>query len=224
VIRDTLMNVVTGLMVLSALTVTGLLARRELGSPGASPSGFVVQSEPAWREYAAVGHRIGPANAPVTITEFGDFECPACRHFDEQLRTVRLRHPGEIALVYRHFPVRTHRFAVAAARASECADAQGRFEAMHDTLFANPDSLGVVPWTWYAERAGVPDTAAFAVCARASGQLVNLAADTMAARKLKLRGTPTVLVNDLRFTGSPPLDSIEAIVARARKAAGHTGG
>lgn len=212
--KDRLLNLAVGVLTLCALVVTGLVVRRELAS---EPARVAEQPEvvPEWRAFAAGGHRMGPADAPVTIVEFSDFQCPFCRVLADRLRTIRERYPEQVAMVYRHYPLQIHPFALPAVRASECAAAQGRFAAFHDALFARQDSLGIVPWTRFATAAEVPDTAAFRRCADESGAIPALARDTLAGSRLNVTGTPTLLINNVRFGGVPPLDTLDAYVKAA---------
>jgi protein-disulfide isomerase len=171
-----------------------------------------------WREYAEGGHRTGPADAPVSIVVFSDFQCPACRKLAEHLKVVRAEFPG-VAIVHRHSPLDIHPFAVDAARASDCAAQQGRFGPFHDALFAEQSSIGMTPWSSFARDAGVPDLPAFERCLASSDHSGPLGRDTLDARKLKVSGTPTYLVNGLQYVGTPPLDTLRAYIQRAEQSA-----
>jgi protein-disulfide isomerase len=151
----------------------------------------------------------------VTIVEFSDFECPFCGALAKQLQAIRHHYPNEVAIEYRHFPLSSHHYALAAARASECAAAQGKFEAFHDAVFAAQDSIGVVPWEHFAIIAGVTNMLAFRDCYAQAGPIPALARDTLAGRRLRVRGTPTLLINETRLEGTQPLDTLELYVAKA---------
>ncbi len=213
---ERLLNVATGAMVACALLVTGLVVRRELFS--ATPRMGSPERVADGAAYAAEGHRVGPAGAAVSIVEFSDFQCPFCRVFAARLDSVRARFPGEVAVVYRHYPVQGHAHAPLAARATDCAALQGRFQALHDALFAAQDSIGVLPWTGFAARAQVPDTAAFARCMQAPTE--RLARDSAAARRLGVDATPTLVIGDTRLVGAVARDTLEAYVRRALAAQG----
>jgi len=90
---------------------------------------------------------------------------------------------------------------------------------MYDALYTEQGSIGVQPWAWFAAKAQVPDSLAFDGCVRATGRLAALEADTTAAVRLGVEGTPVILVNGIRLDGIVPLDSLEAYVVRASKAA-----
>lgn len=213
--KEGFLNVVMGVLVVCALVVTGLVVRRELfPAPAARPSAPAPMVAD-WREYASAGQRMGPSAAPVTIVMFSDFQCPACAVAAERLRALRRAYPREVAVVYRHFPLRRHPHAVAAARASECAAAEGRFEAFHDAMFSLQDSIGTTDWTRFAASTGVADTAAFRTCVSRTGPITALEQDTVAGRRLGVRATPTLLINETRVEGAPPLDVLSSYVDRA---------
>lgn len=217
---DRLLNVAVSVLTLCALVTTGLVVRREFFSPraaSAAPTRIAT-----WQAYAREGHRMGPAEAPVTIVVFSDFQCPYCAVLMERLGTLRKAHPTEVTVVYRHFPVAGHQHARQAARASECAGDQGRFEAFHDALFAERDSIGVVPWDRFAATAGVGDLPKFRECAMATGPVPALGRDTLAGKQLYVAGTPTLLINERRIQGAPPMDSLEIFVQRALRSTAST--
>lgn len=221
--KELLSNVATGVLVLCALLVTGLVVRREFFPPAPLAVRDGGELIPGWEEYARGGHSMGPADAPLTLVEFSDFQCPACRVLSASLQEIREEYPDDIRVVYRHFPLKTHEAAIPAALASECAAAQGRFEPFHDALFARQDSVGALPWTRFAQEAGVPDVTAFERCmAGSAAAAAALNADTLAGQKLQVRGTPTLLVNGKRYNGAPPTHALEQIIREelrgARKA------
>jgi protein-disulfide isomerase len=205
--RETFSTVMTAVLVLCALTVTGFVARRELG--GSRAKYPPAESVADWTIYHTDGQRTGPAAAAVTIVEFSDFMCAFCREFSTRLTDVRDQYPNSIALIYRHFPLPRHgAVAEQAAMAAECAGDQGRFHAMHDSLFAWQDSLGVVPWRQLGAAAGVADILRFARCLTDSTVAARVRRDFEAGRRLGVRGTPTILVNDMRLVGAVPTDTI----------------
>lgn len=169
----------------------------------APSSGGQITEEAAWRDYGTDGHVLGPTQAPVTIVEFSDFECPACRRLSFVLDSLRDQDSSSVKLVYRHFPLWQHRWAVTAIRASECAHLQGRFDAMHDALFQHQDSLG----------AAEPR---FDACVRSDTALPSLHRDTLAGHTLGVNSTPTFLVSNLRVSGALRLDELKRLIRRAR--------
>jgi protein-disulfide isomerase len=193
-------------LAICALVTTGLVVRREFFAPSAATARQQVakpQFIESWRSYLDQGVRIGPPDARVQLIEFSDFECPFCASFHKELKTLRQRYPKEIALSYVHFPLPGHRFAELAARVAECADAQGRFEAMHDVLFEQQRSFGLKPWGEFAAQAGVADASAFESCIRGTEPLPRVAAGKQLSEQLGIRGTPTIFINGWKL-GRPP--------------------
>lgn len=165
-----------------------------------------------WQRYSEGGVRLGPKSAPVVIVEFADFQCPFCRRADSTLKRVLRQYPNEVAVVYRHYPV--HEYAFVAAQAVECAARQGDFVPMHDALYADADSIGAVSWGHFAVKAGVRDTAEFTRCLADPQIAARVVADTTAAHRLRVHGTPTFLINNLRivgYAGSAAFDSVLAL-------------
>ena len=212
---ETLQNVLTGVLVLCALVITGLLVRREFWPAAQPASQPAVRPVDDWASYASGGHRTGPAAAAVTIVEFSDFQCPFCARLAPRLDSLRARSPIPFAVVYRHVPLENHPHAMAAARASECAADQGRFKEMHDALFREQGAIGQKAWSAYARQAGVADSAAFARCLEGDAGASRIRADMAAGERLGVTGTPTLLVNRYRMVGAPPLDTLLAYVRRA---------
>lgn len=101
----------------------------------------------------AVDHVLGPADARVTVVEYGDFECPICKQAEPVVRLALKRFAGSLRFVYRHFPLEdVHPHALLAAEAAEAAGGQGRFWPMHDLLFDNQRHLRPKDLRGYAER------------------------------------------------------------------------
>ncbi len=214
---DIATNVLAVISVTCAVTVTVVAVRGQTARRGtAAPQPRHVSN---WREYAAVGHRMGSAAAPVTITEFADFQCPVCRQFTlGALASIRREYGNRVAVVYRYWPLSMHPLAYPAARAAECAAAQGRFEAFHDLLYAKQDSLGLKSFASFARDAGVADTIAFARC-NAGATVPAIETDVTAAKEVGGTGTPTLLVNDLMLPGAPDSARLEKLVNQALRSA-----
>lgn len=202
-------------LIVCAVTVTGLVVRQDLFPPSRARPRPHTEQVSDWRRYAAQGHRSGPAAAPVDIVVFSDFQCPACRILAGYLDAIRMEFPDQVAVVHRHAPLPIHQYAVAAAQASECAARQDRFEQFHDALFQAQASIGTLPWSRFAQVAGVPDEPAFDRCMAETAPVAALQRDTADAHALKLNSTPTWMVNGVLFRGTPPMDTIRAYVRQA---------
>jgi protein-disulfide isomerase len=98
-------------------------------------------------------HALGASHAPVTVVEYGDFECPNCKQAAPAVKLLLERFPGRMRLVYRHFPLEeVHPHALQAALAAEAAAGQGKFWPMHDLLFDNQRHLKLPQLRGYAQR------------------------------------------------------------------------
>jgi protein-disulfide isomerase len=215
-----MLNGALGVLSLCAVVITTLVVRREFFPPTPGDNAAIeTEIVPSWRDYTRDGHRVGSATAPVTIVYFSDFQCPFCATLAERLKTLQRKYPNELAVVYRHYPLAGHPHALAAARASECAAAAGRFFPFHDVLFEHADSIGQRPWVEFARAAGVRDTVTFNRCTRARGSVPAITRDSAAGNRLKVTSTPTLLINDTRIVGALPLDALDKYVRRALESA-----
>lgn len=195
-----------GALVLTATAVTTALRPVTATRP-------LIERVRDWRSYSSEGHQSGPSNARVMIVEFADFECRYCAKAALELANLKARYPRDVALVFRHFPLdRIHPNARRAARAAECAARQGRFDSVAAIIFAFQDSLGRRPWNWFAQRGGVPDTVAFATCVRERGDGAAIAADIAAGERLGVGGTPTIMMNEWRFSLPPSGEAMDSMV------------
>jgi protein-disulfide isomerase len=143
----------------------------------------------------ATDHARGPDHAPVTVVEYGDFQCPICAGAEPGLRQLRENHPQTVRLVYRHFPLEdVHPHARLAAEAAEAAGAQGRFWPMHAMLFANQRHLDRPHLEAYAERIGL-DTARFSADLTDELYLQRVREHQRGARQSHVRSSPAFFVN-----------------------------
>lgn len=213
--KDTIANLLTGVLVVCALLVTGLVVRREFFTPPA-PSPLAERRVENWEPLAVGGSVIGAQDAPVRIVAFSDFQCPFCARVNAGLDRVRANDPERVAVVYRHFPLQSiHPAAFAAANAAECAGAQGKFQPYHDVLFAAQDSIGRRAWDSYAQEAGVPDLAEFGKCVEEERFRDRVAADLAAGEKLGVTGTPTFIFEGRMISGLPAPDQLDEWVKDA---------
>ena len=207
----------TVLLCISAVTVAGSVAWRAFGKPRPTERSPAVRFRPefisGWEKALAVGIRIGDTAARVTIVEFTDLECPACRRFQDIMREILREHPRDVALVFVHTPLPGHRFAMQAARAAECAERMGRFFPMIDAIFGKQDSLGIKSWGSFALEAGITDSASISACARDARPVGRIDAGVALAEKLEVKATPTVLVNGWMYLGPTKFQMGRAIEA-----------
>ena len=124
---------------------------------------------------SAADHAAGPAGAPVTVVQYGDFECPYSKDVRDLVRDVRARHPTGVRLVFRHFPLRPHPNALAAALAAEEAGRQGGFWALHDRMYEHQLRLRPDELAGHADAVGLDGEAVRAAVASGDGAAAVLA-------------------------------------------------
>lgn len=214
--KNFLSNALTGVLVVCAVIVTGLLVRREFGGAKSTSPVVAVDSVVNWKELAATGSIIGSPDAPLKIVEFSDFQCPSCARSRIALEAIRAEHPDLVALVYRHFPLTDiHPHALPAAIASECAGEQARFGAYHDALFQHQDSIGAKPWRRYAEEVGVKDLDAFEKCVQEERPRSRIASDMASGQGLSVSGTPTFIFRERMVSGTTSIPMLAEWVREA---------
>ena len=144
-------------------------------------------------------HTKGPDDSPVTLVEYGDYECQYCGQAENSVHEIQERTGNAVRLVFRHFPNRTvHPHARLAAEAAEAAGAQGKFWEMHDRLFENQRALE--PWSGHAEALGL-DVAGFESCMTSEKHAAAVRKDMSQARTAGATGTPKEVAMGLKLTG-----------------------
>ncbi len=161
-----------------------------------------------------VDHVRGPADAPVTLVEYGDFECPYCGRAEPVVRELVQAFGDDLSFVFRHLPlVDVHEHAAAAAEAAEAAAAQGRFWEMHDILMEEGASLIYPDLVRYAEELGL-DVERFADDLRNRRHTMRVQRDVASADASGAAGTPAFFVNGRRHQGSHDIDGLAAAIER----------
>jgi predicted DsbA family dithiol-disulfide isomerase len=194
--------------VASVYVYTQLFAGPRLASATLAPPDFVKD----WRSYSAGALHVGDTDGKIKIIEFSDFECPYCALFDDRLDTLMHEFPGQVAVSFIHFPLSTHKQAMPAALAAECASEQSRFAEMASELFRAQDSLGLQSWATFGLRAGISDTVRLNRCIADPRTAAKVSAAQKKGQKLGVTGTPTVLVNGWRYTYAPPIDTLRRLL------------
>jgi protein-disulfide isomerase len=218
--HERLLNRAIVVMAITALGTTALVVRRELAPVPPAPRYGQPQHEEGWRSFLGGGSRIGPADAPVTIIEFSDFQCEFCKVHAARLDRLRQAHPGQIAVLFRHYPVtEQHPHAYNAALAAECAGEQGKFQAYRDILFQNQGRIGKTGWSEFARQAAVPDVEDFGRCVSERRHARRIAADVKAGKKLGVPATPTILINQWKVVGAPDEQRLARMVGDALRSA-----
>ncbi len=153
----------------------------------------------------------GPADAPVEIVEFSDFDCPFCQRATETVDRLLEEFAGQIRFVYKDYPLPTHPDAFKAAEAGNCAHEQDRFWELHDTMFANQGALGVEELHVYAEDLGL-DVEAFAECLDSGRHTATVERDMAIGDGYGVQSTPTLFLNGRAVLGAAPYETFAEIV------------
>jgi protein-disulfide isomerase len=173
--------------------------------------------EPPKVAVEATGPAKGPANAPITIVEFSDFECPYCVRAEETVKEVLAAYPGKIRLVYRDYPLPMHQKAPKAAEAAHCAGDQGKYWEMHGKLFANPQKLDVADLKAHARELGV-DGGKFDQCLDSGEKAKVVESHRKAGDDAGVSGTPAFFINGRVLSGAQPVEAFKAIIDQELKA------
>jgi protein-disulfide isomerase len=153
----------------------------------------------------------GSSDALVTIVEVSDFQCPYCKRVGPTLEEVSKKYGKEVRFAFKHNPLSFHQRAKPAARAAECAKAQGKFWEMHDTLFQHQDQLADADFEKHAGTIGI-DVGKWKTCYSANTPDPLIDADQATAVSFGARGTPAFFINGRFLSGAQPVDSFSAII------------
>ncbi len=160
----------------------------------------------------SAGHPVlGPESAPVTIVEFGDFQCPFCARAEASIKSVREKYGDKVKLVFMDFPLPAHNHAMDAARAARCANEQGKFWPFHDALFADQSKLAPADLKATAKRLGL-DSKQFDACVDSSKYEAAVRQDEKYGQQLGVDGTPTFYIDGRSLVGAQPLPQFAEII------------
>jgi len=160
-------------------------------------------------------HVQGPADAPLTLVEYGDYECPYCGAAYPIIKEVQARMGDQLRFVFRNFPISTsHPHAEHAAEAAEAASAQSRFWPMHDLLYENQQRLGDQDLHAYAERLGL-DLERFDHDLAEHVHAGRVHDDFLTGVRSGVNGTPSFYINGARYDGSFDTETLLTALQRA---------
>jgi protein-disulfide isomerase len=208
-----------GILVGYIIWGTGLLQRLGLSSPTAAQvEGSVaeaVTAEPQYIRYDVPTEGFysrGPDDAPITIVEFSDYQCPFCRRWHAEVsQDLFAAYPGQVRLVFRNLPLTSiHPDAFSAAEAAMCAGEQNAYWDYHDKLFGG-QLLGTGVYLQYAKDLSL-DLTSFETCINDRKYQSEIQADSDFAINLGVRSTPTFFINGLALVGAQPLEVFKQII------------
>lgn len=155
---------------------------------------------------------LGPQDAPVTIIEFSDYQCPYCKLWhDEVFDRLLASYPGKIRFVYRHFPLSGHPEAQPAAEAAQCAGAQNAYWEYHDAIFGEQYGLGRSAYLQYAQDLGL-NVVAFTTCLDDHRYQSMVEDDFDYALGKGVQSTPTFFINGIAVIGAQSYETFKQII------------
>lgn len=199
------------------VVVAALFGIFALASKSSDNNGPAVTGEPS-------NHVVGEGKKNVTLTEYGDFECPACKQYYPLVQQVKQDYGDDITFQFRHFPlVQIHPNAFLAARAAEAAGLQGKFFEMHDLLYENQDSWKSAPnvnavFEGYAQQLGL-DVAKFKTDAASEQANATINADIKAGQAIGANSTPTFVLNGQKIENPTTPEDFKKVIDEAIAAA-----
>jgi predicted DsbA family dithiol-disulfide isomerase len=161
----------------------------------------------------------GNLEAPVTIVEFSDFQCPYCVRARPTVNRVRKVYGDQVRFAFRHFPLAFHEQAQKAGEAAACAGDQDRFWEMHDRLWESPGKLGVPDLKEHAAALGL-DADAFGQCLDSGRHAALVQNDTQAGASLGVSGTPAFFINGRPVVGAQPFEAFAEVINEELERAG----
>ena len=156
----------------------------------------------------------GNPNAPVTIAEFSDFQCPFCSRVNPTIKQIMDTYGDKVRIVFKHNPLDFHKDAPLASEAALAAGAQGKFWEMHDVLFANQRALKRADLEKYAAQIGL-NMNQFNADLESNKFKAQVDADLAQARSIGVRGTPNFFINGKKLTGAQPFERFKAKIDEA---------
>jgi protein-disulfide isomerase len=167
-----------------------------------------VVLQPPRTNIEASGPSRGPADAPIVIISFSDYQCPYCKRVEPTVDEVLAKYPTQVRQVFRHLPLPMHPQARPAAIAAVCAEQQGKFWEYHRKLFENQTALADEDLGKYATAVGL-DAKAFKACQASPEAALRVQVDADSARAAGITGTPAFFINGILLSGARPLEDFE---------------
>jgi len=154
---------------------------------------------------------MGPKDAPITLVEYTDFQCPYCKKSQDTLKEIHQKYGDKVKHIFRYFPIPQHTESRNASNASYCANEQGKFWEYHDIVFARQEEIKAENFTKWAEELKL-DKAKFAKCLTDKPYDKLIQRDMDSGKPLGVQSTPTFFINGMVISGAQPFSAFEGII------------
>ena len=211
VMNSKLESLLSLLLTISVVVVASVVVYREVSSrstQGQDGRRLSAEFKSEWTDALPWGVELGDSSSSTKLFVFNDLECGGCRRFHADVVEKIIR-DGGVSVKFIHRPLSSHRFALGAARAAECASQQGHFAAFVDVLFAKQDSFGLKPWLSYGrDDAAIRGVGEFEGCLQGNQSFERIEAGIAIADRFDVSATPTVMLNGWKFNRPPSLEEV----------------
>jgi protein-disulfide isomerase len=216
--RARYLGILTGMAAAAVVVIALIVSQTLCGSDGDGTLSDIVLPTPRPADIPQEGTTLGSTDAPLTILEYSDFQCPYCRKAAlEIVPEIEAEYvaTGKVKLVWKQFPIEGEE-SVWAAEATECAAEQNAFWEYHDTLFLNRQGINVGTFVisnlkLFAKELGL-DTEAFDACLDEGRYMSKVANDAEEARRREITGTPTFFVGQTKVVGAKPYSAFKEAI------------
>lgn len=201
---------------LAAVSTAGLAWKRSLEptSTGISRAPIRVKD---WKRELAFDRRVGPASAPIRLAVWTDYQCPACQQMEREFAKLRSRLGDSLTIAYRYYPLPSHKLAFDAAVVAECAQQRGKFDTMHNALFATRLHGDSLPLDSLAVATGIMTANELRGCMAQSSVRSVVQRDLDQAQALGFQGTPYLQIGDHLTLGGMPAEQLEKLLRAAAR-------
>ena len=205
------------------LLITSVVVTRRMRQASVVEAGQVVSPQmqnPVTNVKSEKQKIKGSLDAPITIVEFSDFECPSCKKGQEPLKDIYEKFPNLVQIHFKQFPLPMHRYSMDAAKSAECAAKQGKFWDYQDLLFKEQEVWSKDPdakiiFQAFANTFGL-DTQKFQQCLSDPTVVQTIEADRQTGESMQVGSTPTFFINGERMVGSKQLEDDGANIIRKK--------
>ena len=200
-------TILAGALIIAVAVVYGGDIKERLQSKSAPNTAPVVE--------VPIGnsdHIRGNTNAPITIVEYSDLECPFCKTFHATMKQTLIEYGDQVRWIFKHFPLdQRHPKADKEAEAAECAHEQGKFWEFHDQIYQNQGRMGAALYTEIAQKLGL-DMDKFNSCVETGKYRAEIQEDFSQGSQAGISGTPGFLINGIPLIGAHPFQNFQQVI------------